>query len=117
MGLDDLVAWNARLALQAVDVLREQLQQQALFVQERDKAVCDCGSELSRIEIVGEGVEGEGILSEVGDVEHGFGVREIELCEVGIEASGRRAEVGDAGGGGDSCTCLSIRSIALTFRF
>jgi len=77
-------------------------------VQERDEGMRDGGSELSRVEFVGESVEGKWILSEVGDVEYGFWIREIESCEVGVKACGWRAKVGDTGGGGDSCTRLFI---------
>lgn len=34
--------------------------------------------ELSRVELLGEVVEGLGVLAEVGDVEDGFGVGEVE---------------------------------------
>jgi hypothetical protein len=49
------------------------------------------------VQLLREGVEGEGVLAEVGDVEDSFGVGEVEAGEVGVEAGCRGAEVGDSG--------------------
>ena len=86
-------------------------------MEERDEAVRDGGAVLSWVELVSEGVEGEWVLPEVGDVEYGLGVWEIEASEVSVEACCWRAEVRNAGGGGDSCACLRMHGIALIHLF
>ena len=48
---------------------------------------------LARVQLLGEDVEGVGVLSEIGDVEDGFGVGKVEAGEVGIETGVGRAEV------------------------
>lgn len=97
MRLDDLVVWHARLALQAVDVLREQLEQQALLVQQRYERVCDGRPVVARVQLLRERVEGLWVVAEVGDVEDGFGVGELQPLEVGVEARLWRAKVWYAG--------------------
>lgn len=43
-------------------------------MEQLDKGMCDGRLVPSRIELVCEGIKGEWIFSEVGDVEHGFGI-------------------------------------------
>jgi hypothetical protein len=65
--------------------------------------VGDCGVKLARVELLGEHVEGVGVVPEVGDVEDGLGVGEVEALEVCVEACAWRPEVGDCV---DVATCL-----------
>ncbi|KAK5146947.1 Glucosamine-6-phosphate isomerase (Glucosamine-6-phosphate deaminase) (GNPDA) (GlcN6P deaminase) [Rachicladosporium monterosium] len=70
----DLVVRYACFPLQAVYVLREQLQQQAFVVQQPDEGVSDRWSVLARIQLVRQGVERLGVLFEEADIEHCLGV-------------------------------------------
>ena len=77
MRFDDLVGWDTGFTLEAVNVLREEFEELALFVQERDEGVRDCGPVAAGVEFVGEGIEGKGVSAEIGDVEDRFCVGEI----------------------------------------
>lgn len=83
------------------------------MVQECDGGVCECGAVLSGVQLVGEGIEGVGVLPEVADVEDGFSVGEVQALQVGVETGSGRAEVGDAGGGGYACAGLSFRHVRM----
>lgn len=89
MGFDNLVGRNAGAALEAVDVLREELAEETLMGEEGDEGVGDGGVEFAWVELAGQDVKGIGIFAEVGDVEDGFGVREVEAREVGVETCAR----------------------------
>ena len=89
MGLDNLVTGDAGAALEAVNVLGEELAEEALAREQGDEGVRDSGVELARVELPGEDVEGLGVFAEVRDVKDGFGVREIEAREVGVETCAR----------------------------
>lgn len=92
---DDII-WYTGLAFQTVDVLREEPEELALLVQERDKGMRDCRPVPARIQFVCEGVEGERVLAKIGNVEDGFGVGKVEARKVGVEACVWGAEVGNA---------------------
>lgn len=77
MGLDDLVGGHTGSALQAVDVLSEELVEEALLGEEGDEGVGDGGAELARVELAGEDVEGLGLFAEEGDIEDGLWVGEV----------------------------------------
>ena len=87
VSLDDSLLRNAGGPLEAVDVLGEGFQQDALLVQQPDEAVRDRGLILSGIELVSEGEERQWVLAEEGYVEDGFGVRQIQPGQVCIESS------------------------------
>jgi hypothetical protein len=79
--------------------LREEHVQEALAGQQRDEAVGQGRAVArARVELLGQRVEGLGVLSEEGQVEDGFGLGEVERGEVGVEACFGGAEVGDWGG-------------------
>lgn len=77
MGLDDLVGGHAGGALEAVDVLGEELVEEVLLGEEGDEGVGDCGAELARVELAGEDVEGLRGAAKEGDVEDGLRVGEV----------------------------------------
>ena len=95
VGLDDLVGRDAGAALEAVDVLGEEVAEEAAAGEEGDEGVGDGGVEFARVELAREDVEGFGVLAEVGDVEDGFGVGEVEAGEVGVQAGAWGSKVGD----------------------
>lgn len=100
MRLDDAVGRDAGGALEAVDVLREEHVQQALARQQADEAVRDGRAVArARVQLLGQRVEGLGVLLEEGQVEDGFGLGQVEGGEVGVEAGFGGAEVGDWGVG------------------
>jgi hypothetical protein len=110
MRFDNHVIRYAGFALQAVDVLREELQQQTLLVQKRDERVCNCRSVFPRVQLLRQGVERLGVIAEVGYVEDGLGVGQFEAREVGVETCVFGAEVGYACGCADACAGLGIVS-------
>ncbi len=96
MRLDDAVRGDSRRALEAVDVLGEEHVQQALAGEQGEEDVRDGGAVArARVELLGEHVEGARVGAEEGEVEDGFGFREVEGGEVGVEACFGGAEVGD----------------------
>lgn len=74
MRLYDLVIRHSRLALQAVNVLREQFQQEPLLTQQIYEGVCDGGSELSRVQFLCKNIERERVVPKVVESEDCFGV-------------------------------------------
>ena len=97
MGLDDPVGRHAGGALEAVDVLGEELVEEVLLREQGDEDVRDGGAELARVELAGEDVEGLRAGAEEGDVEDGLGVGEVQAGEVRVEPGAGGAEVGDCG--------------------
>lgn len=95
--LDDLLTGHAGYTLQAVDVLGEELEEQALVVQQLYKRVRDGRAVVARVEFLSECVEGLGVVAEEGDVEDGFCVGELQPREVGVEARLWGAKVWYAG--------------------
>jgi hypothetical protein len=110
MSLHNHVSRHSRLALQAINILREQLQQQSLFVQQLDERVRYRGPEFARIKLMRECVERFRVVSEVGDIEDGFSIGEIEAREIGIEACIWRSEVWYSGRCAYTRTCLDCFS-------
>jgi len=113
VGLDDHVARQAGLALEAVDVLGEVLEQEALVVQQPDERVRNGRAVAPRGQLAGQGVEGARVLAEEVDVEDGLGVGEVEVGEIGIDARVGGAEVGDAGGRADAGAGLVVSACAI----
>ena len=97
MRLHNHIPRDPCLALQTIDVLREQLQQQSFLVQQIDKRVRDGRPVLPRVQLLRQGIERQRVLPEVIDVEDGFRVGEIEPLEIGVEPRFWGAEVGDTG--------------------
>lgn len=95
VGLDDELVGDAGLALEAVDVLRVDLGEEALLGEERDEDVREGRLVVAGVELFGEDVEGFGVGAEVRDVEDGFGSGEVEAAEVGVETGFGGAEVGN----------------------
>lgn len=85
MCLNDPIAWDACLALQAVDVLGEELEQEPLLVQQVYERVCDCRAIFAGVQLLREGVEGQRVLSEEGQLEDGLGVGQVQALEVGVQ--------------------------------
>lgn len=102
VGFYDHVTRHASLTLEAVNVLGEQLQEDALLVQQTDERVRDGGAILARVQFLGKSVEGQRIVAEIGNVEDGLGVWQAQASEVGVQACVWAAEVGDAGRGADA---------------
>lgn len=93
MCLYYLIAGYAGLALKAVNVLGEQLEQKPLLMQQSYERVCYCRPELSGVQFLSEGVEGLGVVAEEANVEDGLGIGQIETREVGVEPRVWRSEV------------------------
>lgn len=74
VGLDDLVCGDAGAALEAVDVLGEVHEEDALLGEEGDEGVGDGGVEFARVEFLGEVVEGLRVFAKIGNVKDGFAV-------------------------------------------
>jgi hypothetical protein len=74
---DDEVRGYAGASLQAVNVLGEELEEQALLREQGDEGVRDGGGELSGVQLLGQDVEWLRVLAEVGDVKDGLGVGQI----------------------------------------
>ena len=87
MRLDDQLGGDAGLALQTVDILGEEVKEEALGCEQSDEDVGDGGVELSGVELLGEHVEGFGPLTKVADVKDGFGIWQVEASKVGVETS------------------------------
>lgn len=77
MGLDYFVIGHAGSALEAVDVLGEELVEEAFLGEEGDEGVGDGGAEVARVELAGEDVERLRVLAEEGDIEDGLRVGEV----------------------------------------
>lgn len=92
--LYNLVARHARLALETINILREQLEQQSLLMQQVCKRVRNRRPELARIQFLRECVKRLGVVAEEGNVEDGLWVGQIEPREIGIQPRVRRAEIG-----------------------
>ena len=95
VGFDDQLARDAGCALKAVNILGVELMQDALLGEQADENVRDSGLEVARVEVLGQYIEGLGVLPEEPEVEDGLGLREVELGKVRVQARPRRAEVGD----------------------
>ena len=109
MRLDDAVGGDARGALEAVDVLREEHVQQALAREQGNEDVRGGRAVAgARVELAGEHVEGFGVLPEEGQVEDGLGLGQVERGEVGVEACFGGAEVGDWKDGEGGCEFWSF---------
>jgi hypothetical protein len=87
MRFDNLVAWHAGLALQAVDILSKKLEQQAFLVQQVDERVGDCRSVFPWVQLLRKCVEGQWVFAEEGQLEDCFGVGEVQALEVRVQAS------------------------------
>jgi hypothetical protein len=96
MCLYDLVSWDAGLALQTVDVLGEQLEEQPFLVQQTYEGMGDGRSVVAGVQLLGEGVEGQRVAAEVANVEDGLGVGEVEAREVCVQARVGGPEVWNA---------------------
>lgn len=106
MCFDDLVAWDAGFALEAVYVLCEKLKEEPFLVEQVNKGVCDCRSVFPWIQLLCECVEWEWVLAEEGELEDGFWVWKIEAFEVCVQTCLWRAEVGDASRRRDTSSSL-----------
>lgn len=91
------VARYAGGALERVDILREQTQQQALLVQQSQKVVRRRRSMHAGQQLFRERVERFRILTEVVDFEYRLGRRQVVLLQIVVQTSARRAEVRNAG--------------------
>lgn len=69
MRLHDLVSRHSSLALQTINVLSEELQQQPLVVQQLYEGMRYRRPVFARIQFMCECVEGERIVAEVADIE------------------------------------------------
>jgi len=97
--LDDEIVRDTGFPVETIDVLSKVFEEKRLFVEQVDEGVRYCGTVFAGVELVCEGVEGEGILTEEGDVKDCFCVGEVEAGEVGVETGFGGAEVGDTGRG------------------
>lgn len=84
MGLDHHVLWKPRLELQTIDVLREELQQQALVMKQFDERVRNRRPVLSWKQLLCQCVERQRILPEVAYIKHSLRVREVQAREIRI---------------------------------
>lgn len=76
--------------------MSEELEQQTLLLEEVDERVGDGWAVFPWVQLLGECVEGQWILAEEGELEDGFGVREVQALEVCVQARLWGAEVGYA---------------------
>jgi len=74
MGFNDLVIGDAGLALETVDVLGEELEQQAFFLKQGNEGMCNCWSEFAWVHLLGKRIERLWVSAEVTDVEDSFGI-------------------------------------------
>lgn len=95
VSFDDQVGRNTGGALQAVNVLGEELVEEALAGQEADEDMGDGRVEFAWVEILGKHVEWLGVFLEERQAEDIFGLLEVQGGQVGIETSLGRAKVGD----------------------
>lgn len=79
--------WVPLTALQAVNVLGVQAQQQALLMQHADEVVHVVGPVVARVQLLGQGEEWTRVIGEIVDIEDGLWVREVVLFQVGIQTS------------------------------
>jgi len=77
MCLNDLIIRYTRTAFERVDILRKACVQEIVRRKELDEGMSGCGSEFARVELVGEGIEGNRISPEEIDLKYGFWVREL----------------------------------------
>lgn len=75
MRLDDHLAWHSCFPLQAVDILGEQLEEQALVIQQLGKGMGDRRAVATGVKLMRESVERQRVIAEVGYVEDSFGER------------------------------------------
>lgn len=93
VGLDDQVGGDTGGALQTVNVLREELVQEALGGEEADEDMRDGRVEFAWIKVLCEHVEWLGVFLEKRQAEDVFGLLKFQGGQVGVEASLGRAEV------------------------
>lgn len=79
--------WVPLTALQAVNVLGVQAQQQALLMQHADEVVHVVGPVVAWVQLLGQGEEWTRVIGEIVDIEDGLWVREVVLFQVGIQTS------------------------------
>ena len=78
MGFDDFVSRYAGPSLKGVDILRDAEVEQLLLGQESNEGVCQRRRVISWIELAGQRVKGQRILTKEVDIKHRFGIRQIE---------------------------------------
>ena len=106
MSLYDLVVRYSSFTLQAVDVLREQLQQQSFIGQQTDEGVGYSRLVFSRIQFMCKCIEWKGVLAKKGNIEHRFRIWKFETSEVCIKPCIGGSEIWDAGRRTNPGTCL-----------
>jgi len=79
MGLDDQLVRDAGSTLQTVDVLGEQLVQQALLGQEADEDVRDGRVKVARVEVLGENIKRLRIAPKEIELEDSLGPGQVKL--------------------------------------
>lgn len=75
-------------------------------MQQPNKRVSDRRPVLARKHLPGQRVERLGVLAEVRDIKHCFGVGQLEARKVGVDAGVWRAEIGDSSRRTDASTSL-----------
>lgn len=68
--------------------------------------MCNSGSVVAGVELLGERVERQRVVAKVADVEDSFCVGQIEARKIRIESRIWRPKVWDAGGCTDACASL-----------
>ena len=77
-------------SLEAVDVLSVDARQQPFLMQETQEVVHIVGVELAGVQLLGQGVEGAGVLLEEVDVKYRLWVWDVVVTQVVVESSARR---------------------------
>jgi hypothetical protein len=75
-------------------------------MEQLDERMCNRRLVFARIKLVRKRIEGEGIISEVGDIKDGFGKWKIQPGQVGIKPCVWRSKVRYARGRTNTCASL-----------
>lgn len=81
---------KTRTSLQSIDVLCVHPEELPLLVQQTHEVVCQVGLVVPRIQLFGQGEEGDGVSVKEADFKYGFGIREVVLLQVVVETTAWR---------------------------
>lgn len=102
MSFNQLGDRDARRSLKSINVLCVEPQKQFLVVKQSKEVVSDIRPIVPRVQLLGQGEEGLGVVKEKAKFKDGLRVRDVILLKVAVETTSRGSEVRDATGCADA---------------
>lgn len=115
MSFNNHLAGHTRLALKTVNVLRKQLQQTALVIEQLDERMSNRRPKPTRIKLAGQCIKWLRVLPEEANVEDSLGVWQFQMCQVGVDTGVWGTEIRNPSRGTDSGSYLIFRVSLLHF--